>query len=153
MYLINCYQIMKIGHCAVENWPLSVKIRPVPSIGCAGVQTISTTLARWPICSELTAAKSRSASKDGRAHRFGDRISVVSATFNHGRSPPSVSVYKSGQRQRRGPWGNILHDRSQGQGDKARRANACPAARLVVAAFENLVQFVPRGNPRRRNNL
>jgi FAD binding domain len=36
------------------------------------------------------------------------------------------------RRPRRGPWGNILHDRSQGQGDIARRANARPAARLVV---------------------
>jgi len=36
----------------------------------------------------------------------------------------------------------VLDDRGQSQRDIARRTNARPAARLVVAAFENPVQFV-----------
>jgi len=44
------------------------------------------------------------------------------------------------------PGGNVPHDRGQGQRDVARRANASPAARLVVAAFENLVIALVSGS-------
>ena len=56
---------------------------------------------------------------------------------------PYVSDYKKGlTAPRRGPGRNVLEDRGQGRRDGERHANASPAARLVVAAFENLVQFV-----------
>jgi hypothetical protein len=32
MYLINCYQIMKIGHYAIENQPLEVKTGQYPNL-------------------------------------------------------------------------------------------------------------------------
>ena len=57
---------------------------------------------------------------------------------------PYVSDYKKGlTAPGRGPGRNMsLKTAAKAQRDVARRANASPAARLVVAAFENLVQFV-----------
>jgi hypothetical protein len=55
-----------------------------------------------------------------------------------------VTNYKKGlTAPGRLPWRDVLQHCGQGQGDIARRANASPAARLVVAAFENPVQFDP----------